>query len=211
MAELGTLLVALVIAYLLGSLPFAIIVSKLLGLQDPRQFGSGNPGATNVLRSGHKGAAILTLFGDAFKGWLAVYLAQTFIPQISYSGFALVLIAAFLGHIYSCFLGFKGGKGVATAMGVLLALQAWLAISVISIWILVVVLFRYSSLAAIIAAACTPVIYVLVSLSGSYFQLSYFLAFVFIAFMLIYKHKKNINNLLTGQESKIGSSKKKKK
>ena len=208
MADPVTLLIALVIAYLLGSLPFAIIVSKLFGLQDPRQFGSGNPGATNVLRSGNKGAAALTLLGDAFKGWLAVYLAQTFAPQIGYTGFALVGIAAFLGHIYSCFLKFKGGKGVATAIGVLLALQAWLAGVTIIIWILIALLFRFSSLAAIVASACAPAIYGLMSLSGGYFNLSYFLAFVFIAAMLIYKHKNNIHNLLNGKESKIGSSKK---
>ena len=209
MADPVSLLLAIVIAYILGSLPFAIIVSKLFGLQDPRQFGSGNPGATNVLRSGNKSAANLTLFGDALKGWVAVYIAQSLFPQIGTTGFALVGIAAFLGHIYSCFLNFKGGKGVATAIGVLFALQTWLAGVTIAIWILIAVLFRFSSLAAIVASASAPVIYALMSLSSGDFVMSYFLSFVFIAGMLIYKHKKNIHNLLHGKESKIGSSKNK--
>ena len=209
MADPVSLLLAILIAYLLGSLPFAIIVSKLFGLEDPRQFGSGNPGATNVLRSGNKSAAILTLIGDALKGWVAVYIAQTYFPQIGASGIALVGVAAFLGHIYSCFLKFKGGKGVATAIGVLFAMQTWLASVTVAIWILIAILFRYSSLAALVASASAPVIYALMSLSSGDFVMSYILSFVFIAAMLIYKHKKNINNLLNGKESKIGSSKNK--
>lgn len=196
---------AVVIAYLLGSVPFAIIVSKLFGLQDPRQFGSGNPGATNVLRSGNKKAAVLTLIGDAFKGWLAVFIAQQLFANHS-NVIALVAIAAFLGHIYSIFLSLKGGKGVATAIGVLLALSPLLALTLIIIWLLMAILFRYSSLAAIVAASAAPLLYLQLY---SYHLNNYYLAAIaFISIMLIYKHKTNIQKLLTGKESKIGAKKK---
>lgn len=196
---------AVVIAYLLGSVPFAIIVSKLFGLRDPRQFGSGNPGATNVLRSGNKKAAVLTLIGDAFKGWLAVFIAQQLFANHS-NVIALVAIAAFLGHIYSIFLSLKGGKGVATAIGVLLALSPLLALTLIIIWLLMAILFRYSSLAAIVAASAAPLLYLQLY---SYHLNNYYLAAIaFISIMLIYKHKTNIQKLLTGKESKIGAKKK---
>lgn len=198
-------LIATVLAYLLGSIPFAIISSKVFGLQDPRHFGSGNPGATNVLRSGNKKAALLTLLGDAFKGWLAVFIAQQLFTHYS-TTIAIVAVAAFLGHIYSIFLGFKGGKGVATAIGVLLALSPLLALTLIIIWLLMAVLFRYSSLAAIVAAAAAPLLYLQLY---SYHLNNYYLAAIaFISFTLIYKHKTNIQKLLTGKESKIGSKKK---
>ncbi len=196
---------AAVLAYLMGSIPFAIIVSKLFGLQDPRQFGSGNPGATNVLRSGNKKAAALTLIGDAFKGWLAVFIAQQLFTHYS-TTIAIVAIAVFLGHIYSLFLNFKGGKGVATAIGVLLALSPLLALSLIIIWVLMAVLFRYSSLAAIVAAAAAPLLYL--QLYSYHLNNAYLAAIAFISIVLIYKHKTNIQKLLTGQESKIGAKKK---
>ena len=197
----------MVLAYLMGSVPFAIISSKCFGLQDPRQFGSGNPGATNVLRSGNKTAALLTLLGDAFKGWLAVYLAQSVfdLPTVSV---ALIAVIVFLGHIYSLFLGFKGGKGVATAIGVLLALSPTLAVALIGIWLLVAMLFRYSSLAAIVAAAAAPILYLIMTLQHVYYSNALFVAILVISVVLIYKHKVNIQKLLNGKESKIGSKKK---
>ncbi|MDY3330770.1 MAG: glycerol-3-phosphate 1-O-acyltransferase PlsY [Pelistega sp.] len=197
--------IAAVLAYIVGSIPFAIITSKLFGLQDPRQFGSGNPGATNVLRSGNKKAAVLTLIGDAFKGWLAVFIAQQLFPHYG-TTIAIVAVAAFLGHIYSIFLGFKGGKGVATAIGVLLALSPLLALTLILIWLLMAVLFRYSSLAAIVAAAAAPLLYL--QLYSYHLNNAYLVAILFISIVLIYKHKANIQKLLAGKESKIGSKKK---
>ena len=200
-------LVGIVLAYLVGSIPFAIISSKCFSLEDPRKFGSGNPGATNVLRSGNKTAALLTLIGDAFKGWLAVYLAQS-VFSFSTVGIALIAVAVFLGHIYSLFLGFKGGIGVATAIGVLLALNSTLAVALIGIWLLVAILFRYSSLAAIVAAAAAPILYLIMTLQHVYYSNALFVAILVISVVLIYKHKVNIQKLLNGKESKIGSQKK---
>ncbi|WP_071058019.1 glycerol-3-phosphate 1-O-acyltransferase PlsY [Pelistega sp. MC2] len=198
---------AIFIAYLMGSIPFAILVSRLFGLQDPRHFGSGNPGATNVLRSGNKKAAILTLIGDAFKGWLAVFITSQFFVQDNLS-ISLVAVAAFLGHVYSIFLGFKGGKGVATGIGVLLGLDPSLALILIVIWLLVALLFKYSSLAALVAAASAPFLYLTLNFSSPSFSSEIFVAIAFISLFLIYKHKKNIHNLLIGKESKIGQKKK---
>lgn len=197
--------IAAIIAYLLGSIPFAIIMSKLFGLQDPRQFGSGNPGATNVLRSGNKKAAILTLLGDALKGYIVVFIALQVFANYSYV-VAIVSLAVFLGHIYSIFLRFKGGKGVATAIGVLLALTPLLALTLIFIWLLMAILFRYSSLAAIVAAAAAPLLYL--QLYTYHFHNAYLLTISIISIILVYKHKTNIHKLLTGKESKIGSKKK---
>ncbi|NOL49646.1 glycerol-3-phosphate 1-O-acyltransferase PlsY [Pelistega europaea] len=196
-----------VCAYLIGSIPFAIVTSKLFGLQDPRQFGSGNPGATNVLRSGNKTAAALTLVGDALKGWIAVFIAQkyTSLPDV---GIAVVALAVFLGHIYSVFLGFKGGKGVATAIGVLIALDATLALSLVGIWLLMAILFRYSSLAAIVAASVAPILYLIMNLQSVHYSNAIFIAILFMSAMLVYKHKTNIEKLLKGTESKIGGKKK---
>jgi len=192
---------AIAAAYLLGSVPFAMISSKLFGLADPRSYGSGNPGATNVLRSGNKKAALFTLIGDALKGWVAVFIAQQY--GLSDGVVGLVALAVFLGHLYPVFLKFKGGKGVATAAGVLLALDPLLGLSVLGTWLFVAFAFRYSSLAAVLAAALAPVYSVLMhGADGN-------IAIVgLIAMALIGKHWQNIQRLLAGQETKIGSKKK---
>ena len=187
-------------AYLLGSVPFAMISSRLFGLADPRSYGSGNPGATNVLRSGNKKAALLTLLGDALKGWVAVYAAQRM-------GFGeivigLVALAVFFGHLYPVFLKFKGGKGVATGAGVLIGLDPLLGLAVTGTWLLVAIAFRYSSLAAILAAALAPVYFLL--LHGANAQI--FVVGI-IAMALIGKHWQNLQRLLAGQEARIGGKK----
>ncbi|MBS1197876.1 MAG: acyl-phosphate glycerol-3-phosphate acyltransferase [Proteobacteria bacterium] len=193
---------AILAAYLVGSIPFAVIMSKLFGLADPRSYGSKNPGATNVLRSGNKWAAILTLLGDAAKGWAAVFVAQQTGQTSLVIG--LVALAVFFGHLFPVFLKFKGGKGVATAAGVILALDPWLFLIVIATWLFMAIVFRYSSLAAVVAAIAAPVATALIhGDSGG-------LAFVIgiIAFCLICKHWGNIQRLMAGQEGKIGSKKK---
>ncbi|MDR0480606.1 MAG: glycerol-3-phosphate 1-O-acyltransferase PlsY, partial [Gallionellaceae bacterium] len=141
-------------AYLLGSIPFAVLTSKAFGLADPRTYGSGNPGATNVLRSGKKMAAALTLLGDAAKGWLAGWLARHYLGGAD--AVALVAIAVFLGHVFPIFLRFKGGKGVATALGVLLGLDVWVGLLVLATWLVVALVSRYSSLSALVAAVAAP-------------------------------------------------------
>lgn len=199
-----TPLIFVVLAYLLGSISFAVLMSKAFGLADPRTYGSGNPGATNVLRSGKKAAAILTLLGDAAKGWLAVYLAIKFAPQDG-DGLilvALVALAVFLGHVFPLFLRFKGGKGVATALGVLLALSGWMGLAVLATWLLVAAVFRYSSLAALVAAIMAPIYAMLIQLRPELV-----LATAVMSVLLIWRHKGNIQNLVTGKESKIGSKK----
>ena len=192
---------AIIAAYLLGSVPFAMISSKVFGLADPRTYGSGNPGATNVLRSGNKKAALMTLIGDALKGAVAVIVAQQM--GLSDTVIALVALAVFLGHLYPIFLKFKGGKGVATAAGVLLALDPILGLAVAGIWLLVAYVSRYSSLAALIAAASAPVIAVL--MHGATNQT---IVVGILGMALIGKHWQNIQRLMAGQESKIGSKKK---
>lgn len=195
-----------VLAYLIGSLSFAVVVSKLFGLADPRTYGSKNPGATNVLRSGNKKAAALTLLGDGFKGWLAVWLAQKFGPQfgVDDTGLALVVLAVFLGHLWPIFFRFVGGKGVATALGILLAVNVWLGVATLVTWLVIAYAFRYSSLSALIAAIFAPFYYAL--LFGSTDGI--LLAIVAMSVLLIYRHRKNIGNLLAGKESKIGQKKK---
>jgi glycerol-3-phosphate acyltransferase PlsY len=193
-------IVFVIAAYLLGSISFAVITSKLFGLADPRTYGSGNPGATNVLRSGKKAAAALTLFGDAAKGWLAVFLAIRFaLPDVQV---ALVALAVFLGHLFPVFLRFKGGKGVATALGVLLALNVWLGLGGLATWLLTAAAFRLSSLSALVAAAATPVYAVLLGLPREWV-----LASGLMSLLLIWRHKSNIRNLLAGKETRIGSKK----
>ncbi len=196
---------ALVAAYLLGSVPFAIISSRIFGLADPRSYGSKNPGATNVLRSGNKFAALLTLVGDAAKGWLAVFLAQTYGSPIGLgsSFVALVALAAFFGHIYPIFLKFKGGKGVATAAGVLLSIDPWLGLATLGTWLFVAFAFRSSSLAALVAAFAAPFYAFL--MWGSDVMLW---AVGIIAMVLIGKHWQNLQRLMAGSEPKIGSKKK---
>lgn len=192
---------ALVAAYLLGSVPFAMIASRLFGLADPRTYGSGNPGATNVLRSGNKKAALFTLIGDGLKGWVAVFAAQ----QMGFNStvVGLVALAVFFGHLYPVFLKFKGGKGVATAAGVLLALDPLLGLAVLGTWLFVAFAFRYSSLAAVLAAVMAPVFSALMHGAGGQI-----LVVGILAMALVGKHWVNIQRLLAGQESKIGSKKK---
>ncbi len=200
-----TTLIFVVCAYLLGSVSFAVLMSKAFGLADPRTYGSGNPGATNVLRSGKKAAAVLTLLGDAAKGWLAVFLAIRF---ASHDGaglllVALVSLAVFLGHVFPIFLKFQGGKGVATALGVLLALSGWMGLAVLCTWLLVAVVFRYSSLSALVAAIAAPIFAMFLQLRPELV-----LATAVMSMLLIWRHKSNIQNLMSGKESKIGSKKK---
>lgn len=197
------------LSYLLGSIPFAVVVSRLMGLRDPRSFGSGNPGATNVLRTGNKKAAVLTLLGDAAKGWLAValaaYAAQALALPVAV--IAACAVAAFLGHVYSVFLKFKGGKGVATALGVLLALEPWLALTVAGSWLLVAYASRYSSLGSVVAAGLAPVYYVLGGNAIWPMHPSIAFAILVIAILVLYRHKQNISRLLQGKESRIGGDK----
>lgn len=199
------LTIAFVIAaYLIGSISFAVLMSKAFGLADPRTYGSGNPGATNVLRSGKKAAAVLTLLGDAAKGWVAVFAAIGLAPHDGEGLLmvALVSLAVFLGHVFPVFLKFKGGKGVATALGVLLALSGWLGLAVLATWLLVAVVFRYSSLAALVAAVGAPIYAMVLVLRP---ELVFAVAIM--SMLLIWRHKSNIQNLLTGRESKIGGKK----
>jgi glycerol-3-phosphate acyltransferase PlsY len=195
-------LIFTVVAYLIGSISFAVVVSKAMGLSDPRTYGSKNPGATNVLRSGSKKAAIATLAGDCLKGWLAVWLAQRFGAQygVEDDGVALVALAVFLGHLYPVFFRFVGGKGVATALGVLLGLNVWLGLATLVTWVVVAYAFRYSSLAALIASVLAPFYYGLPF--GADEKL---FAVIVMSALLIFRHSKNISNLLTGKESRIGS------
>ena len=193
-----------VLAYLIGSISFAVVVSKLSGLADPRTFGSKNPGATNVLRTGNKKAALLTLLGDALKGWVVVFLMQTFGPDHGFreGTTALVAMAAFVGHLWPLYTRFQGGKGVATALGILLALSPWLGLGVLATWLLVAFAFRYSSLSAIMAALLAP-IYCFLLFGKDPRTLTVF----FLAILLLWRHASNIKNLIEGKESKIGSKK----
>ena len=199
--------VFILVGYLIGSLSFAVIVSKAFGLPDPHSYGSGNPGATNVLRTGKKSAALLTLLGDAGKGWFAVWLAWRLAPEYGAQGatgflVALVAIAAFIGHLFPVFFGFKGGKGVATAAGILLALNAWLGVATLATWLIIAVFFRYSSLAALVSAVFAPVY------AFWLFGLSPVLpAVVFMSLLLIGRHRDNIRKLLAGKEGRIGEKK----
>jgi len=188
------------LGYLLGSLPFAVIVSKAFGLADPRTFGSGNPGATNVLRSGNKLAALLTLLGDAAKGWLAMWLANLLGADATTA--ALAGVAAFLGHVFPVFLKFKGGKGVATALGVLIGLDGLLAALVAVTWLAVAFVSRYSSLAAIAAACVAP------TLALEKFGIGTIsTAVAFMCLLLLWRHRSNITNLAAGTEGGIGRKK----
>lgn len=196
-------------SYLLGSIPFAVVVSRVMGLQDPRSFGSGNPGATNVLRTGNKKAAILTLLGDAAKGWVAVVVAGAVSREfgLPVGVLAACAVAAFLGHVYSIFLKFRGGKGVATALGVLLALEPWLALAVAAAWLIVAYASRYSSLASVIAAILAPLIYVIGGKAAWPLHSSVAIAIVIISVVLLQRHQQNISRLLQGKESRIGEKK----
>ena len=196
------------LAYLIGSISFAVVVSKCMNLPDPHSYGSGNPGATNVLRTGNKLAAALTFLGDALKGYFAVMLARVLLGDqsltASLSSWVLcgVVLAVFLGHLFPIFHGFKGGKGVATACGILFGVNAILGLATLSTWIIVAVFLRYSSLAALAAAVFGPIYFVF--LFG--FQ-PMGIALLAVCSLLIWRHRSNIQNLLNGTESRIGSKK----
>ncbi|PIG28933.1 acyl-phosphate glycerol-3-phosphate acyltransferase [Janthinobacterium sp. 35] len=193
-----------VAAYLLGSISFAVVMSKVYGIADPRTYGSKNPGATNVLRSGNKGAAVMTLLGDGAKGWLAVFLADHFASALGVgdTAVALVAIAVFLGHLWPVFFRFVGGKGVATALGVLLGINPWLGLATLATWLIIAYAFRYSSLAALVAALFAPFYY------GLLFGVDpILLSVIVMSVLLAYRHSQNIANLLSGKESKIGGKK----
>jgi acyl phosphate:glycerol-3-phosphate acyltransferase len=204
--NMNTLIVAIVAvaAYLIGSIPFAVVVSRVFGLADPRAYGSGNPGATNVLRSGNKLAALLTLLGDAFKGWLAVWLCLAFgAPYgLGATEVAVAGLAAFLGHLFPVTLGFKGGKGVATALGVLLGFGWLIALSCVGIWLLVALATRYSSAAAVAAAVAAPALAHLLGAPNAYVA-----ATLIMTALLLWRHSANIKRLLSGTEGRIGTKK----
>jgi len=194
----------ILIGYLIGSLSFAVIVSKAFGLPDPHTYGSGNPGATNVLRTGNKLAALLTLVGDGLKGWLAVFLAQRFAWHygVDDTGIAGVALAVFVGHLFPVFFRFKGGKGVATAAGVLFAIDWRIGLGTLVTWAVIAFFFRYSSLAALVAAAFAPFATALVLGFNAYAA-----AVLVIAALLVWRHAENIRKLLAGTESRLGEKK----
>jgi glycerol-3-phosphate acyltransferase PlsY len=200
---------AVLLAYLLGSLSFAVIVSKAMGLKDPRSFGSKNPGATNVLRSGSKGAAVATLLLDGLKGWLPVVLVKWFGGDYGLGDgtVAAVGLAAFLGHLYPVFFQFKGGKGVATAAGVVLGISWVMGLATLATWLIVAFFSRYSSLASLAAAVFAPLFYLLGDRGAWYVDKSIMAMLVAISALLLYRHRENINKLLKGTESKLGASK----
>ena len=189
------------VAYLLGSISFAVVVSRALALPDPRSYGSGNPGATNVLRTGRKAAAALTLLGDGAKGWLAVFVAQRFAePATVELAMALAAVAVVIGHMYPLFFRFQGGKGVSTALGVLFALNIYLAAGAAATWIVIVVFFRISSLAALVAAVFAP-FFTLILFNAHH---PYFCGVAAIALLLVWRHQTNIRNIFAGTERRIG-------
>ena len=206
--ELTLDLLLIPIAYLIGSISFAVVVSKCMRLPDPHTYGSGNPGATNVLRTGNKLAAVLTLIGDCLKGYFAVMLARVFLGNDSLTSttnswlLCGVVLAVFLGHLFPIFHGFKGGKGVATACGILFGVNWILGAATLGTWIIVATFMRYSSLAALAAAVFGPIYFVF--LFG--FQ-PMGLALLIVCALLIWRHRTNIQNLMNGTESRIGSKK----
>uniref|UniRef100_UPI0035B05AAF glycerol-3-phosphate 1-O-acyltransferase PlsY n=1 Tax=Hylemonella sp. TaxID=2066020 RepID=UPI0035B05AAF len=200
---------ATVAAYLLGSLSFAVIVSRVMGLNDPRTYGSKNPGATNVLRSGSKQAAVVTLLLDAAKGWLPVVLVRWYGQPygLETGTVALVGLGAFVGHLYPVFFRFEGGKGVATAAGVLLGLHWGLGLATLATWILIAVFFRYSSLASLVAAVFAPIYYVFGAGLAWYMEGPVLFAVCVMSLLLIYRHAENIGRLARGTESRLGKKK----
>ena len=201
---------AVLAAYLVGSLSFAVIVSRAMGLNDPRTFGSKNPGATNVLRSGSKAAAIVTLFMDAFKGWVPVMLVKWYGERFGLGDgtMAMVGLAAFLGHLFPVFFRFQGGKGVATALGVLLAFSWILGLATAATWLLIAYFLRYSSLASLVAAVFTPVYYIFGDGVVWAMDKSVVLATAVMSLLLIWRHAENIGRLVKGTESRLGKKKK---
>ncbi|MGI4814460.1 MAG: glycerol-3-phosphate 1-O-acyltransferase PlsY [Janthinobacterium lividum] len=194
--------VVAICAYLIGSVSFAVIVSGLMGLSDPRTYGSKNPGATNVLRSGNKAAALLTLLGDAFKGWLAVWLTRVLARRygLDDEAVAVAAVAVFVGHLFPVFFRFKGGKGVATAAGVLLAINPILGLATLATWLIVAFFFRYSSLAAIAAAVFAPLFDVFMFGPNPIAP-----AILVMSILLIWRHLGNVRKLIAGTESRLGS------
>ncbi len=205
------ILAAVLAAYLIGSLSFAVIVSRVMGLDDPRSYGSKNPGATNVLRSGSKKAAAATLLLDAFKGWLPVWIVSHWGASwgLGDGALAAVGIAAFLGHLFPVFFRFKGGKGVATAAGVLIGLEPLLGLATLGSWLFVALVLKYSSLAAVVAALFAPGFYILASGESWawYGSAPVALAVSLMSLLLLWRHRGNISRLLSGQEGRIGSKK----
>ncbi len=201
---------AVLAAYLVGSLSFAVIVSRAMGLNDPRTFGSKNPGATNVLRSGSKAAAIVTLFLDAFKGWIPVMLVKWYGERFGLGDgtMAMVGLAAFLGHLFPVFFRFQGGKGVATALGVLLAFSWILGLAIATTWLLIAYFFHYSSLASLAAAVFAPVYYIFGDGVVWAMDKSVVLATAVMSLLLIWRHAENIGRLVKGTESRLGKKKK---
>ena len=200
---------AIVAGYLVGSLSFAVIVSRAMGLNDPRTFGSKNPGATNVLRSGNKGAAVITLLLDAAKGWLPVVLVKWYGARygLGEGTMALVGLAAFVGHLYPVFFKFVGGKGVATACGVLLGVNPVLGLAAGATWLIMAYFFRYSSLASLTAAVFAPVYYIFGDGVGWYLNKGVVFSLSIMSLLLIYRHIENIGRLLKGTESRLGKKK----
>ena len=196
-------------AYLLGSLSFAVIVSRLMGLKDPRTFGSKNPGATNVLRSGSKPAAIVTLLLDGLKGWLPVVLVRWFGKPygLEEGTLALVGLAAFLGHLWPVFFRFQGGKGVATFIGVVFGIDLWLGVATGATWLIIAFFFRYSSLASLVAAVFAPCFYLLGNRIRWSAESSVAAALFVMALLLAWRHRENIARLLQGKESRLGTKK----
>ena len=201
---------AMLLAYLLGSLSFAVIVSRLMGLKDPRSYGSKNPGATNVLRSGSKPAAVATLLLDGLKGWLPVVLVKWFGRDYGLEDgtLALVAFAAFIGHLFPVFFKFKGGKGVATAAGVLLGVDWLLGLATLATWVVVAYFSRYSSAASMASAAFAPLFYLLADRGFWYAERSIALAIFMMSVLLVVRHRENLNKLLQGKESKLGFGRK---
>ena len=202
-------LLATLAAYLIGSLSFAVIVSRAMGLNDPRTYGSKNPGATNVLRSGSKAAAVVTLLLDAVKGWLPVVLVRWYGPAwgLGDGTVALVWLAAFLGHLYPVFFRFQGGKGVATALGVLLGIDWLLGLATALTWVIIAFFFRFSSLASLAAAVFAPVYYVMAGGVAWPMERSILAAICAMALLLVLRHRENISRLIAGKESRLGSKK----
>ncbi len=193
----------ILVAYLLGSISFAIVASRIFRLPDPRSYGSGNPGATNVLRTGRKGAAALTLFGDTAKGTLAVLIAAHFAGPDAEWTIGAAAFAAVLGHVFPVFFRFQGGKGVATAFGALLGLSPWLAVGTLVTWIIIAAFFRLSSLAALISAVFA-VFFALILYNPAH---PFFFSVCAVALLLVWRHRQNIRNLLAGTEPRLGSDK----
>jgi len=201
---------ATLLAYLLGSLSFAVIVSKAFGLNDPRSYGSKNPGATNVLRSGNKLAALATLLLDGIKGWLPVMLVKWVGKDYGLGDgtVAAVALAAFVGHLFPVFFKFRGGKGVATAAGALLGIEWLLGLATLLTWAIVVFFSRYVSLASIASAVFAPFFYLLGDRETWYADRHIVLAIVVMSALLVFRHRQNITKLLSGTESRLGSGKK---